>query len=253
MFDTHCHLQDLKIKGDLIIDRSRQHGVSRMLCCGTKPGDWNAVELLAASHDEIVPAYGVHPWFVENVATKDWKNELTHKLIENPKAVVGEIGLDSTAKPRSDELQLKVFVEQLALAAKYKRPVSVHCVRAWILLLNALENVGDLDQVVVLHSFSGSREIIHQLLSYNVYFSFSGAITNPSYKRASELVRAVPQNRLLIETDAPDMIPYDLKFNDLPNEPANLRYVAEKIAEFRAQTLAEVDEITTKNALRVFG
>jgi len=105
---------------------------------------------------------------------------------------------------------------------------------------------------LVIHSFSGSVELVKSLVSLGVYFSFSGSITNPAYERARALVQAVPRERLLIETDAPDMLPHVLRAQGGLNEPANLHVVAERIAQFTGLSVESVAELTTENARRLF-
>jgi len=253
MFDSHCHLQDLRFEGDVtvIMERSRQEGISQMLCCGTKPSDWSAVEQFASKYSEIIPAFGIHPWYVDEVGG-EWKDLLRRYLGSNPNAAVGEIGLDFVVSPRRDDLQVEIFLDQMRVAKEFSRPVSVHCVRAWGRLLEVLEHIGEEMHGMVIHSFSGSPEIARQLLKFGVYFSFSAAITKPDYKRAADLVQAVPLDHLLIETDAPDMVPYSLKDRVYLNEPANLRYVAQKIAKFRGMSVEMLAAIATENAQRVF-
>jgi TatD DNase family protein len=126
-------------------------------------------------------------------------------------------------------------------------------VRAWGRLQEILQDIGEVRHGMVIHSFSGSPEVVRQLMKFGVYFSFSASITNPNYSRAAAIVQAVPQNRLLMETDAPDMVPYKLKEINCVNEPQNLRYVASKLAEFRGVSIDEIVKITTDNALHVFG
>jgi len=254
MYDTHCHLQDLRFAGNLaaVMDRGRQTGVTQMLCCGTKPDDWSTVEALVSDYSEVIPAFGIHPWYVDDVVECDWKSLLRKYLSKNPKAAVGEIGLDFAVKPRCDDLQMEIFLEQLKLAEEFERPVSVHCLHAWGALLEVLGNIKKVRHGMVIHSFSGSPETVRQLMKYGVYFSFSGSITNPAYISAAALVQSVPKERLLIETDAPDMMPYSLKEGDCVNEPSNLALVAEKIAEIRGISIEDVVKITTENARRVF-
>jgi len=254
MFDTHCHLHDLRIRGDItgVLARAHSAGVERMLCCAVDPGDWAEVSELAADFGEIIPAFGIHPWKVQDVAESDWDERLRGYLEDNPSACVGEIGLDVAVNPRCDELQMELFLKQMRIANEYKRPVSVHCVKAWGRLLDALEAVGDMPAGIVMHSFGGSSEMVESLMKYGVYFSFSAVITNPANIRAAKVVRSIPLERMLLETDAPDGVPYDMRGDGLPNEPANLTVAAQRIAELRGISVEKVADVTTDNAKRVF-
>lgn len=255
MFDSHCHLQNLKFGGEIggVIERARKQGVAQMLCCGTRPSDWGAVEAFAAEFSEVIPAYGVHPWYVDEAVDGDWRGELCKYLLNNPKAAIGEIGLDFAVRPRRDDLQMELFVEQLRLAEMFERAVSVHCVRAWGRLIEALKVVGEMRHGVVIHSFMGSPEVVQQLLPYGVYFSFSASIATFDYERAATIVAAVPQERLLIETDAPNALSPGLQDKEFENEPVFLPVVADILAEASKGYVSEIVEITTENARRVFG
>ena len=254
LFDSHCHLQDDRLSGrrDSVLERAAKAGITHMVCCGTRPSDWELVAALAGNHPGIIPAYGIHPWYVADASDPTWENRLRAHLELNPLAGVGEIGLDAAVRPRRPAEQQSLFVQQLSIAREFERPVSIHCRRAWEALREALEAVGEMPGGMVIHSFSGSPELVESLVRFGVCFSFSGSITNPDYSRAVALVKAVPQDRLLIETDAPDMLPYGELDRDALNEPANLHAVAEQIAAFTGLSLKAVTELTTHNARRLF-
>ena len=254
LIDSHCHLQDERV-GEApaaVLARAGERGVVQLVCCGTRPADWARVTELASKHREITPAYGLHPWYVGESASLEWFAELRERLERDPGAGVGEIGVDAAIRPRLAEEQQVAFVQQLRLARELDRPVSVHCRRAWQALHDGLQAVGDMPRGLVIHSFSGSVELVKSLVALGVYFSFSGSITNPAYERARALVQAVPRERLLIETDAPDMLPHVLRAQGGLNEPANLHVVAERIAQFTGLSVESVAELTTENARRLF-
>jgi TatD DNase family protein len=254
LFDSHCHLQDDRLSGRCgrVLARAAKAGIAHMVCCGTRPSDWGQVAALAGNYAGIIPAYGIHPWYVADASDLTWEHRLRELLELNPRAGVGEIGLDAAVRPRRTAEQQSLFVQQLNIAREFERPVSIHCRRAWDALRDALETVGEMPGGMVIHSFSGSPELVESLVRFGVYFSFSGSITNPDYARAEGLVRAVPQDRLLIETDAPDMLPHGGLDRAALNEPANLHVVAEKIAAFTGLSLETVAALTTRNACRLF-
>lgn len=252
--DAHCHLQDERYEDSVagVVARARAHGVAKIVCCGTRPTDWERVADLADQYDEIIPAYGLHPWYVDEASSLEWMAELRERVERDPKAGVGEIGLDAVIRPRQTDEQQAAFIWQLRLARELGRPVSIHCRRAWEALDAGLKSVDVNTAGMVIHSFSGSVETVSSLRASGAYFSFSGSITNPAYKRARALVQSVPRDRLLIETDAPDMLPHALREVGGHNEPANLHVVAEKIAEFTGLSVEEVAEVTSDNARRLF-
>lgn len=250
-FDAHCHLQDEALFpnfGD-VLQRAVDAGVEQVACSGTSPDDWERTFRCAEKDERIIPLIGIHPWFV----SKDWEEDfkLLKKLLEeHPDAGIGESGLDFQDRFANQAGQEASFAAHLDLARELDRPVAVHCVQAWGKLLELLEEHSA--PRVLLHAFSGSKELIPQLIERNCVFSFGGMITQPRAKKARESVAAVPEERLLIETDAPDFLP-DAAGLTAPNEPANLACVARTVAELRGISFESVAETTTQNARRFFG
>ncbi len=254
LFDSHCHLQDPRFRGclDGVRNRMSVAGVERLLCCGTRPGDWASVTEIAARMEGSVPAYGIHPWYADE-AVDSWEEDLIALLVAFPEACVGEIGLDAVVRPQRVAAQRELFVRQLELAREHNRPVSIHCRRAWGGLLEALRGVGRMQRGVVVHSFSGSVEMVPELAELGVFFSFSGSVCNPEYVRAGDRVRAVPRDRLLVETDSPDMLPHTLRGYHDRNEPANLPLVVEQVGQFLGLPAEQVAELTWANACCALG
>jgi TatD DNase family protein len=253
-YDAHCHLQDERPADRLetILERAREAGVTRMVCCGTCETDWPRVAELANRYPQIIPCFGLHPWFLDDRSSQ-WHKNLRSWLEKYP-AGVGEIGLDHAIKAYNPDEQEAIFRTQLELARELKRPVSIHCRRAWGKITDILRGYGLFPEGILMHSFSGSVEIMELLQSINAYFSFSGAITLSNNKRAQRMVRAVPADRLLSETDAPDIPPVlpDHRRAKL-SEPAHVRLVVQHIATLRNITATETARITTCNAERLFG
>jgi TatD DNase family protein len=258
-FDAHCHLQDGRLLGQAaaVLARARAAGVGRVLCCGTAVSDWPAVADLAARWpDMILPAFGLHPWFIAD-RSPDWLEALRRQLEAHPLAVVGEIGLDHVVKPRVDAEQQAVFEAQLALACEFNRPVVMHCRKAWGLLVQLRGALGRLPRGFVVHAYSGGRELVPELAAMGACFSFAGSVTWPHNIRAREAAPAVPADRLLVETDAPDLLPWQggavaLPPEPRPNEPANVREVARAVAALRGMSESEVEMLTWQNACRIY-
>jgi TatD DNase family protein len=257
LFDAHCHLQDEKLlpRIDAAMERAGQAGVCGFCCCGASESDWPVVMTLASRFKQITPAFGLHPWYVAR-RTLDWQNVLRYYLTLESGSGVGEIGLDRAIEERNDAKQVEVFLAQLRLAKELGRPVTIHCRKAWDVVPALLEGIGGLPAGFVLHSYSGSSELVEPLTKLGAYFSFSGSITYHRNRRGHKAVMAVPPDRLLIETDSPDLLPVvplaqpgDAAAH---NEPANLVHVLRKIAELRKMPEDELAELTWKNAERVF-
>lgn len=248
LVDAHLHLQDERFKTDVaeLVKRAEQAGVTSLFCCGTEEKDWPAVADLASRYACVRPFFGVHPWFTAG-RTPNWREQLLSFLQAWPLAGVGEIGLDSVVGAGPDQEGL--FREQLIVARDYGRPAAIHCRRAWEKLLAILAAVGELPGGFLVHSYSGSVDLIPSLAARGSYFSFSGSITWPNNKRGQLAIKAVPADRLLLETDAPDLLPYGLPSGQL-NEPANLQFVLATAAALREVSPLELARQTTANAKR---
>jgi TatD DNase family protein len=251
-FDSHCHLQDGRYAGrsNDVLERGRTAGVKALSCCGTSgEKDWQAVADLAKDCKAIVPSFGLHPWFVAD-RSPQWLDILEKYLVENPLSCCGEIGIDHACDPSTFAAQESVFIDQLALAARLGRPVTLHCRKAFGRLLELLGRHGGVPQGGLVHSYSGPPDLVKSLVDAGLSISFSGSLTFPNSKRAHASAAVVPINRLLIETDSPDIRPY-LCTTEL-NEPANIVRVAETLSKIRKTTVEEVAELTWDNACRIF-
>ncbi|OQA29263.1 MAG: putative deoxyribonuclease YcfH [Verrucomicrobia bacterium ADurb.Bin345] len=258
LFDAHCHLQDDRLTPHLdgVISRARAAGVERFLCCGSSEADWGHVAKLAERVDGVVPAFGLHPWYLGD-RTPGWKQALKD-CVERHRGMIGEIGLDHALKDRGDADQESVFLEQLAVARERKLPASIHCRQAWGRMIEVLSDFGPHPPGLVFHAFSGTVELIAKLVELGGYFSFCGTLTYSGNSRAHKSAVAVPEDRLLVETDAPDLPPPE---PDVPalgvvngkavNEPANLVCVVRKLAELRRCTEEHIADITWRNASNV--
>eukprot|EP01138_Halocafeteria_seosinensis_P006954 gb/GECG01007112.1/.p1 GENE.gb/GECG01007112.1/~~gb/GECG01007112.1/.p1 ORF type:complete len:391 (+),score=58.49 gb/GECG01007112.1/:1-1173(+) len=191
----------------------------------------------------LIPSFGVHPYKVEEALEfKDeddglnWKEFLEQLLLAHPYAGVGEIGIHHASGCADMEKQMDIFEQQLELAAEMKRPVSIHCVKAYGKLLEALKKYKP--PKVLLHSYSGGTEMMQafdRLEGVEVFYSFSGSISNENHKKARESVSVAPIEKLLIESDSPDQLPRNPLFPDSRlNEPASCRVVLDLVARLRS-------------------
>ena len=253
MFDTHCHLQDGRIIGQVgaVINRAARAGVRRMLCCGSGEADWGDVARVGAGYGGAVTcAYGVHPWYVDRL-NDGWEARLEEYLHRDGSAAVGEIGLDNAVDPRNDVRQADIFARQLEIAGRLRRPVSIHCRKAWGSLLSILRGAGGLRFGGAVHSYSGPPDLVGELESLGCCISFSGSILIPGSRRVAESMRVVSPDRLLVETDSPDILPRGASGSH--NEPANLPIILYRVAEILGEQPGAVAARTFDNADRVFG
>jgi len=254
LFDTHCHLDIDSFTEDIeeVIERAAATGVTRMIVPGLDLDNAAAVLALAERFPGVHAAVGVHP----NSAAgwcDEWIGRL-RELARHPKVVaIGEIGLDYYWDKTPPEVQHKALAQQLELAAELSLPVIIHNreASADVIDMLAASSLNGHERPGVLHSFSGDWATAEAALAMGFYLGFTGPLT---YKKADDLraiAARVPLDRILIETDAPYLTPHP--YRGKRNEPAYVRFVAERLAEVRGLSLSEVAEITTANALRLFG
>lgn len=256
MFDTHCHLQDVRISdrtGDVVAN-ANSAGVIRMLCCGSSPEDWDGVARIGAEYGRngVICAYGVHPLYLGRIDLhgNEWTAELSKRLVNDPSAAIGEIGLDHTVNPRDDAKQAAAFTSQLKIAERFGRPVSIHCRGAFGDLMSILRSNGGLKHGGAIHSYSGSPESVAELAGLGCHISFSGTILIPNCKRAVAALKTVPKDRLLLETDSPDLPPPGATG---PNEPSNLSLILNKAAEVLGEPPEKLAKLTLENGDRLYG
>ena len=166
---------------------------------------------------------------------------------------IGEIGLDFTDPFADRSRQEAVFLSQLNLANQLGRPVSIHIRRAWDRFINILKKTAFLPHGGLIHSFSGSADMVPLFERYNLFISFSGSITNPGNKKVAKALGAVSFDRLLIETDSPDLLPKILaKGPDEINTPDNLMVVAQAAADILNRPVQDLVDQTFENGMRLF-
>lgn len=253
LVDTHCHLDDGAFAGDIeaVLDRAVEAGIRQIVVPAIDLGNVRAVLSLTERFAGIYAAVGIHP----NSAI-DWEDEWIAELrvlANHPKVVaIGEIGLDYYWHKTPVETQHRALCRQLELAAGLELPVIIHNreSNADVLRLLGESPLAGNERPGVLHSFSGDWPMARAALDMNFYLGFTGPLT---YKKADELrdiATRTPLDRILIETDAPYLTPHPHRGQR--NEPAYVRMVAERLAELRGVSLAEISRITTANSERLF-
>lgn len=248
LFDSHNHLQSGKFGkpvGEMVAEM-KGAGITGCVVNATREDDWEAVAALAREFPGFVfPAYGIHPWHADTAA-EGWEERLRERLLSDPAASVGEVGVDGWVDSPGMEVQMPVFVKQAEIAAELGRVMTVHCLKAWEALFAAMDQAAAWPEKFLMHSFGGSLEVAGRLAKKGAWFSFSGHFLHPRKAKVMEVFRKLPEDRILLETDAPDMIPPE-DFVKFPlsggvNHPANLRSIAEAFGrEMREGTLARIE------------
>ncbi|KAK4272281.1 hypothetical protein QN277_020863 [Acacia crassicarpa] len=207
LFDAHCHLQDPRIldKTPQLINTAQEVGVAYFAVNGISEKDWHLVEDMSHNYPSVIPCFGLHPWFIAD-RSSNWFESLREYLDATPSAAVGEIGLDRglLAKHSKFSDQVEILRPQLELAKELNKPASVHCVDAFDDLLQLMKSMGPFPAGIILHSYIGSAEMVPEFSKLGAYFSFSGHLLFLKPDEAKEVLKTVPRDRILLETDGPD-------------------------------------------------
>ena len=273
--DTHCHLDFNKFDEDraAVIERARQAGVRRIVVPALDLESSRAALQLAASVPDIYAGVGFHPTDAQKwngSSYEDLKRLITSDSAQNRIVAIGEIGIDYywVKEPADRSWQVEALRLQLELAQEVDKPVIIHMREeqdAWfgqasVDLLRILaewhqrlqaEKHPLAERPGVLHSFNGTLETAQKAIELNFYIGVTGPVTYKNAEEKRRIVRALPLERLLIETDAPFLTP--VPHRGKRNEPAFVVHIADKIAEIHDTTREQVAEITTTNAARLFG
>lgn len=265
--DTHCHLDYNKFDEDRaeVIRCAVESGVKRILVPGLHHRSSKEAIKLAEQNPQIYAAVGFHPTDLDEFSESTF--EEVKALAAHPKvAAVGEIGIDYywVKEPEKRAFQRDALKQQLQFAKEVNKPAVIHMReendewfgQASMDLLEILAEwagnlSGDLaEKPGVLHSFNGTLETAQKALALNFYIGVTGPVTYKNAEKKREIIRQIPLDRILIETDAPFLAP--VPFRGKRNEPAFVHHIADKIAEIHTKSPAEVAAITTANAARLF-
>ena len=251
LIDSHCHIDDARYDADreAMIERARAAGIGHFVTIGCDLATSRAAVALAQQHPFISATVGVHPHEVKHIAD-GWYDEL--RALAKSKGVVayGEIGLDYHYDHSPRDVQRARFREQVRLACELKLPIVIHTREAQEDTITILkeEKAGDIGGVF--HCFSGDTWLAKDALDLGFYLSFSGVVTFQNATMLRDIVKTVPLDRILVETDAPYLTPAPNRGKR--NEPAFVRHVADKIAELHGLSVQAVEDATTQNTKRLF-
>lgn len=253
MIDSHCHLDFEKFDHDrqAVIASAEETGLVAIINPGVDLKSSRAAVALAEEYSMVYAAVGFHPHDAKFFDTG--AIEALRGLAAHPKVVaIGEIGLDYYRNYSPHDVQRRVFSAQLDLAAEMELPVIIHNREASADVFAALADwaAGDPKRRGVLHSYSAGPEWLERILGLGFSIGLSGPVTFAKARSLHRVAQTVPLDRLLIETDAPFLAPEP--FRGLRNQPAYVRYVAEKIASLRGISVQQLCEQTMQNAVELF-
>ena len=256
LFDSHAHYNDEKFDLDreIVIKETLENGVSNFIVAGYDiESSKKAIEIVKKC-EAAYAIIGISPDGVKNIKnSNDIEKDVyeIRKIIENNKKIVavGEIGLDYYWNKENKELQKEMFIKQIELANSLDLPIVIHTREAindtlQILKENPVKNKG------IFHCCPLNRELVKEALKLGYYISLSGVITFKNAKNADEIIKMIPEDKILIETDSPYLSPEP--FRGKRNNCTNVRYVAEKIATVKSKTLEDIAQITNINAKKIF-
>lgn len=276
LYDAHNHLQDawLAPYRQQVLAELTRLPLRAAVVNGTCEADWPEVTALARDHAFVRPSYGLHPWNVGH-AGPDWRGALQARLEADPRAGVGEIGLDrwmlDRARPDDPRLagvrrapldeQIGAFRWQLELAVRSDRPVTIHCVDAWGALAAVLADAPVPARGFLLHAYGGSLELAREFAARGAYFSFNGYFLGERQTARRTVFAQLPLDRLLVETDAPAMpSPPEQRAYSLPgladgtpiNHPGNIVAAYAGLARVRGIAVEELASQVERNFQRLF-
>jgi TatD DNase family protein len=248
VIDTHCHLDTCKGSEDELIERARAVGVRRIATVGMDDESIERAVATAHAHDEVVAIVGRHPNSSEGFQPHDIAP--IERAATDPRArAIGETGLDyyRDYSPRED--QLRAFEAQIELAQRHGMPLVIHTRAAEEDTFAVLRDQAD-GLTVIMHCFSAPGRL-DECVERGYICSFAGNVTYPKSTELQTAARDVPEELLLVETDAPYLSPQPLRGK--PNEPANVVRTAEFVAELRGTSYEDLEAVVERNAARVFG
>ncbi len=247
--DTHCHLDAPEFGRTQaeLVRAAQAAGVDRMILPAVDRGTFDSVRALCARYPNCVPAYGIHPLYVDGAQPHDLL-ALRDYLAQPNTAAVGEIGLDFFVEGVDPGKQEFYFAEQLKLAREFDLPVILHIRRAQDLVLKHLRLCKVRGGIA--HAFNGSLQQAGEFLKLGFKLGFGGAMTYSRATRLRALAATLPLEGIVLETDAPD-IPPDFLARGQPNKPEYLPRIAQTLAELRGLSLEEVARATTLNVCSV--
>jgi len=251
LIDSHAHLEMPEFDQDRneVIQRAKKQGIGYIITIGIQIPEAEKAIALTETYDWIYAAIGIHPHYAQEIGENTY--EKLESLASHPKVIAfGEIGLDFFRNLSPREVQLRRFRELIHIGKKLKLPLIIHDRNAHRETLTILEEENGFKGGGVIHCFSGDYEMAKKCLDKGFYISIPGTVTFKNATTLHEVVKKLPLDRIIVETDAPFLAP--LPFRGKRNEPSYVKYTAEKVGQLMNKSLEEVARQTSENVERLF-
>lgn len=247
IFDTHSHYDDDRFSGirDELFAEMHKNGVCGIVTCGCDERSSKAALKMAEKHDFVYAAVGIHPGNIDSgITIEQIKLLASHKKC----VAIGEIGLDYYWVDDNKREQIEIFENQIILAKELDLPIIVHDRDAHADTLKILKQYKPKG---IVHCYSGSEEMAKEIIKLGLYIGVGGVITFKNAKKLPDVVKIIPDELLLVETDCPYLAPEPYRGKTCHS--GMIKYTAQKIAEIRGCTTEQILNLTTKNAKKIFG
>ena len=253
-FDSHSHYNDEKFKEDYeeILKNVYESGVTKLINAGADIETSKLSIEMAKKYEFTYSTVGISPNDIEESVEKiDEQLKIVKELAKSNKVVaIGEIGLDYYWNKENKELQKYAFIEQIKIANEYKLPIQIHSREAVIDTLDILKNIEKPKNGAIFHCCPLNQELVKEGIKLGIYISLAGPVTFKNSKNADEIIKMIPLEQMLIETDSPYLSPEPNRGKR--NDSRNLKYIVEKIATVKNMKPEQIAGITYKNAERIF-
>lgn len=254
LFDSHCHLNDEKFNDDIeeVINNICKEGIINLVVAGYSVESSKKAIEISKNKEFIYTTVGISPNDIPQSEDELWKElDEIKEIIKTSKKIVavGEIGLDYYWNKENKDLQKLAFIEQIKIANEFNLPIVIHTRDAYLDTIDILKNNNVVNKGVF-HCCPQNLELIKSGLDLGFYISFAGPVTFKNAKNSSEVIKAVPIEKILTETDSPYLAPEPLR--GTRNVPSNVKYVLEKIANVKELSIQEVEEIIINNTKKIF-
>lgn len=256
LIDTHSHIDMIDLDLDIVVSNAKNFGVEKIIIPSVDRNSFEKVLTIANNYEGVYCALGIHPSEIHNAKAEDYEKivelcRLGLPTQQNKIVAIGECGLDYYWDKTYVEEQKDAFLKQIEIAVTLKKPLIVHDREAHKDTFDLLTQNINGETPVVMHCFSGSLEFARECIKKGFYIALGGVVTFKNAKKVHEIAKEIPLEHLLLETDAPYLTPEP--YRGKQNEPAYVKFVAEKIAQIRRVSFEEVAKATTQNSRKVFG